>query len=203
MPTISFRAGSDFTIEDLGGSGLGFYGNGFGNSVSVNAYQDRTFITDSLGVAHGPECDNVKYYSPTQAILGQSGTPINLTQIPNYQSTLNIRFSHNVAVQVMNAKVRIFDRVNINNGPSGLTCRIAEIIHTGNTQVDNGAGDATWLTPAGTANILSLVDSPGLNGLTPNGTGNVTHDWFLALSAAPNSIGSKTQFALYVEMEYL
>lgn len=203
MAVISFRAGEGFTINDLGGSGLGFYGDSFGRSVRVGFYQDRTFITDSLGVQQGPECDNVKYYSSSQAILGQEGSPLNLRAIPNYQSTLNIRFTHDFAVRVEQVKVRIFDRTNINNGPSGVTCKVAQIIHPDEEQDENGTGDTSWHTPAGAVDVVSLVNSPGISGLTPNGTGDIIHDWFLAISASPDSIGSKTKFGLYAEMEYL
>jgi hypothetical protein len=29
------------------------------------------------------------------------------------------------------------------------------------------------------------------------------HDWYVALSAEPNTIGSKTQYGLYFTLEYL
>ena len=52
MALISFLAGEDDTINDLAGSGLGFYGAaGFGASVQVGQYQGRTFITNSSLVA--------------------------------------------------------------------------------------------------------------------------------------------------------
>ncbi|MFQ3675224.1 MAG: hypothetical protein SNJ64_01610 [Endomicrobiia bacterium] len=104
-----------------------------------------------------------------------------------------------------NAEVRIFDRVNINNPPSGVTCMIADIVHPDNVQNNNGSGSTNWVNAGGSGSVLSLITSPGTSGLRPSGTGttDTRHDWFLAISASPDSVGSKTQFGLYVSLEYL
>lgn len=203
---IQFLAGTDFAINDASESGLGFYGaSGFGYSVPVGQYQGRTYITDATGVVEGPECDNIKYSDATHAILGQVGTPVLLTEIPNYLATLKIHFTSDDPVRVENAAVRIFDRTDIDEGPVGVTCKVAEIIHLDDVQNDNGSGDASWHTPAGSSDIVDLISSPGESGIRPDGedTLDTIHDWFLAISASPDTIGSKTEFALYFEMEYL
>lgn len=206
MPTIKFYAGENFPINELNGSGLGFYGDtGFGASVAVGAYQGRTFITDGNGVNQGPEADNVKFLNAQSGIIGQVGTGIHLKAIPNYQATLNVRFTHATPVKTQNAELRIYDRSNINNAPSGVVAKVAELIHTSVTQVANGSGDTAWITPAGSAIVVPLVDSPGMSGQSPNGinTTEIRHDWYAAISAMPDSIGSKTKFGLYVSLEYL
>jgi hypothetical protein len=105
--TLSFLAGNGFTIQDLAGSGLGFYGDaGFGASVKVGDWQGRTFITNGAGTTQGPEADNVKYLNAGSGILGQAGSGIALTCIPNYQSTLNIRFTYDTPIKTQNAKVQ-------------------------------------------------------------------------------------------------
>lgn len=204
---IAFLAGQDFTIQDLAGSGLGFYGDsGFAASVKVGFWQGRTFITNSAGTTQGPEVDNVKYLNAGSGILGQAGSGIALTCVPNYQATLNIRSTNDTAVQVMNGLVYIYDRVSINNSPSGVSCAVAEIIHPNTTQGNSGSGDTTWAFPAGTGVTLSLSPSPGVSGLYAGNGSNSTktdtqHDHYLAISASPNTIGSKT-FGLYVDVEY-
>ncbi len=206
MALISFLAGSDFTINDLAGSGLGFYGDaGFGASVQVGQYQGRTYITNAAGTAQGPEVDNIKWSHPGSGIVGQTGSGLALRYIPNYQATLNIRFTHGSAVKVQNAAVRIFDRVNPDNPASGVTTKTAQLIHTNNLQDNSGSGDVTWNTPGGSAVVQSLVASPGTSGLSPNGpnTSDTQHDWYLAISASPDTIGSKTQYGLYTSLEYL
>jgi hypothetical protein len=202
------NAGSDFNI-DLAGSGLGFFGSGgFGASVAVAAYQGRTFVTDGNGVIQGPESQNVKYLNPGSGILGQTGTGIGLKAIPNFQSTVNVRFTNATAVKVQNVEARIYDRANINNPASGVTTKAAEIIHPDPAQGAGGSGDATWITPAGSGVTVPLAQSPGSSGLyAGNGAQSVRtdtrHDWYMALSASPDSIGSKTQYGLYVSLEYL
>ena len=204
MATLAFYAGEDFNINNLSGSGLGFYGGGFGYSVPVGEYQDSTFITNSTGTAQGPQVDNLKYYSDTSGIVNGASSGVALTAIPNYLSTLNIRFTHSSAIRTQNVKFRVYDRSSINNDPSGVTCKVAELIHPDTNQTNNGSGDTSWVTVHGSDTILDLVASPGVSGERPNGssTSATQHDWYLAITASPDSIGSKL-FAGYVELEYL
>jgi hypothetical protein len=205
MPSIDFYAGENNNINNLAGSGLGFYGDsGFGYSIAVGSYNGRTFITDSTGTAQGPEADNCKYLNTSGVIVGQTGSGINLLALPNYLASLNIRFTHSSAVKIQNAKIYAYDRVNKNNNPSGVTLYAAEIIHPSTTQSATGSGDSTWINVKGSGTTLSLVNSPGVSGLSPSGanTSQSQHDWYVALSATPTSVGAK-EFALWMELEYL
>lgn len=196
------------TGHDIGSSGIGFFGDaGFGSSVSVGLYNDSTFITNSNGTDSGPTLNNIKFSHPSSGIVNGVASPsgLLLDKITNAQATLNIRFTHSTGVITQNAKVRIYDRYNINNPASGVTTKIAQIIHPSTSNSVTGSGSASWVTPGGSGVILNLANSPGMSGLSPNGSGTVDsrHDWFLALSASPDSIGSKTQYAMWVELEYL
>jgi hypothetical protein len=204
MATFTFHS----TGYDIGSSGIGFFGSaGFGSSVSVGLYNDSTYITNSNGTIAGPSLNNIKYSHPQSGIVNGLASPsgLLLTRITNAQSTLNIRFSHATGVITQNAKLRIYDRSNINNPASGVTTKIAEIIHPSTSNSVVGSGSATWVTPGGSGTILSLANSPGMSGFSPSGSGTVSdrHDWYLALSSSPDSIGSKTQYAMWVELEYL
>jgi len=207
---ITFYAGENEFINNLSGSGLGFYGPSFGRSVAVGANQQSTFITNGAGTDEGPQVDNDQFIDfgggPSDTGVSLNGlSPVLLTQVPNFLSTLNIRFTNDVAVIVQNAQLRIFDRVNINNPASGVTTKVAEIIHPDIVQVDNGSGDIFWQTPAGSSVIMSFVDAPGISGLSPAGpnTTDSRHDWYAAISASPDSIGSKTQYGLSFSLEFL
>jgi hypothetical protein len=205
MATIQFYAGENNSINNLAGSGLGFYGDGgFGYSVAMGSYNGRTFITDSTGTSQGPEVDNCKWQSTSGVIVGQTGSGIHLLSLPNYLSTLNIRFSHTTNVKTQNAKIYGYDRVNKNNNPSGVTLYGAEIIHPNTVQSMTGSGDNAWIQLAGSGSTIGLVSSPGTSGLSPNGpnTSDSQHDWYLALTATPTSVGAK-EFALWIELEYL
>lgn len=209
MATIKF-----YTDGNLigGGSGLGFYGDaGFGASVPVSSYQGRTFITNSAGTSQGAEGDNIKFTNAGSGILGTVGTGIGIDAIPYNKASLQIKFEHTSQVRVQNPTLRIYDRYNIANAASGVTTKVAEIVHpwSSQTPVTTGSGvnDGKWYTPAGSSTVMSLSPSPGPTGVYV-GNGNSTysstvHDWYVAISASPNSIGSKTQYGLYVALEYL
>ena len=203
MATFSFYANQN-GITNLAGSGLGFFGSAFGTSVNVGAYQTTTWITDANGTVQGPQCDNTQWTHPSSGSINGAASVL-LTQIPNYLATLNPRFTHSSAVRLQNSKIRFYDRSNINNDPSGVLCKFAEIVHPPTAQTNVGSGDSTWKTPSGSSVIVTLAwPSPGMSGLAPNGpsTSADRHDFYTCISLSPNSVGSKT-LALYIETEYL
>ncbi len=193
---------------NLNGSGLGFYGAGFGQSVDVGDYQNTTFITNANGTAQGQQVNNVRYLNSFSGVVGSASSGILLTQIPNYLATLNVRFTHTSAIKAQNVKCRIYDRININNDPSGLICQVAELIHPSTIQTETGSGDTQWINTYGSGSIQNLAPSPGTSGEF-SGTGSnstrsdTRHDWYLALSESPSSIGSKLFNGLYISLEYL
>ena len=199
--TISFLTGS---AGNLNGSGLGFYGAGFGTSVEVGAWQSSTYITNSAGSVDGGVTNNVKWSHAESGIPSDVGSTTNLQYIPNRLATLNIRFNNDAAVTTQNAVLRIFDRSNINNGASGVTTKVAELIHPDTVTSTLGSGDSQWITPAGSGTTVSLRPQPGQSGLNAMGGNSTTqHDWYVAITASPDSIGAKTLYGLYVELEYL
>lgn len=203
MATISFYAG-DASLENIQSSGIGFYGSsGFGSSVAVGQYQDDTYITDSNGSINGGKAKNVKYFNSASG-YANSVSARHLRTIANGLATLNVRFTHTTGVKTQNVKLRIYDRSNIANNASGVTTRVAELIHPDNNENLVGSGSNNWETPNGTG-FMTLASSPGMSGLSPSGSDTIDarHDWYLAVSASPDSIGSKTQYALWVELEYL
>lgn len=215
-PAIGFWAGTDFLVNDLAGSGLGFYGDsGFGASVQVSTWQGRTFITNANGTVQGPEADNCKYLNPTGVVLGQSGSGIGLNQIPNYLSTLNVRFTNDTAVRTQNVQLSIYDRTSPTNPASGVTTAVYEVSHLATTQTTTGSGGPGTPTISGahawkifttsTTGTMQMTSSPGTSGLRPSGssTTDTRHDWYLALSASPDSIGSKTAYGVYISLEFL
>jgi hypothetical protein len=215
--TINFFAGEGFAIQNLSGSGLGFYGQGsFGASVRVGQYQDNTYITDSTGTVQAQKTNNTKYINANSGQLG-TGDTHNLLDIPNYLATLNISFSNSTPCQVQGATVTFFDRSSTNNPPSGVLPMIAEVVHPVNTMgavPPLGSGSTQWSTPGGSGGVvngytwqapMALRDSPGLSGLGPVGGNTVSsqHDWYVLVSQSPLAIGSQLNNALFVQLEYL
>lgn len=211
MAAITFIGGGyGLPISNLNNSGLGFFGSSFGQSVAVNAWQQSTYITDGNGINQGPQVNNVQWAHPNSGYV-QNGTLVNLTYIPNYQGTLNVRFTNSTACRTTNAQLFIYDRVSTSNAPSGVLCAVNHLIHPGATQVAGGSGLSQWEFPAGSSYVNCSVlangnaFSPGTSGLSPNGgaTTDTQHDWYFAMSSSPTSIGSKTQFGALFSTEYL
>ena len=210
MALIQFIGqGPNSVIQNLSGSGLGFYGSpGFGASVAVSAWQGTTFITDATGTLQGPQCHNTQYLNSASGILDSATSGVPLTEVPNYMCPLNIRFTNSSAVNVQNAKVMIFDRSNINNAASGVHTAVAEVVHPDTVQSNTGSGSKSWqmfsyLTPGSSMPLSASPATSGEYGGTQNAThADTEHDWYLALSASPDSIGSKQNYGLYTYLEY-
>jgi hypothetical protein len=205
MPAaINFFA-LDNHVQNLNSSGLGFFGSTFGDSVEIGEYQDSTYITNSNGTTEGPQATNIKFVHPNSGSINGLD-PVNLLNIPNYLATLNVRFTNDTAVRCQNAKFYVYDRVNINNNPSGVLCKVAEIVHPSLAQTGlTGSGSTSWQTVNGSGSVLEFTfESPGYSGLAPSGNSTVDTrmDYYIGISASPSSVGSKT-FAGYFSVEYL
>lgn len=210
MAAINFYANNqqnDFEIP-LEGSGIGFYGaGGFGRSVQVDTFQSTSYITDSNGVEQGAELNNVKYIHANSGLVNGT-TELDVKYIPNYQSTVNVRFTHDTAVQTQNALCYIYDRTSTDNAPSGLVCYCYETLHPEVAQDFEGSGLTEWTNTYGSESILSLAASPGCSGwYAGSGLGSehidTRHDYYVCLSVSPDSVGSKTLFGMSVQLEYL
>jgi hypothetical protein len=186
MAEIKFHANvlADNSVTEIGhtlGSGIGFYGGGFGVSVPVGSQQTQTWTTNASGTAEGIRLHNTAMVtSGTATVSGtvsvDGGSPINLNNLPNYQCPLNIRFTHDTPVQVQNCKLRIFDRNNINRPASGVTTWVYEARHpsvltSGNSLSFRADQDGVfrWTeydpTVMGNSNFdMLLTSSPGVSG---------------------------------------
>lgn len=198
-----YIAETDVSVDT--GEALGFFGSdGFGDPLSLNEFNGRTFVTNISGSVGFEECDNCRRNSSSTVIIGQTGTGISLINLPNYLATVNLRFTHPQSVLVQNAKLIAFDGSDVTNAPTGLDVYGAEIIHTSRLQTASGTGDTTWTQMQGSGQQLNLVNSPGTSGLSPLGpaTTSVRHDWYVALSVTPTIPGDRN-FNLRVDLEYI
>jgi hypothetical protein len=228
---IKDQTGDGQLIDSAAGSGIGFYGNGFGISVPVGSQQTTTFITNSVGTSEGARLNNTslstKGDSVTQGEVSiNSASKINLDRLPNYLCPLNVRFTHSEPVKVQNCRLRIFDRNNISNHASGVVTYIYESRHPSTLQTignlsHRGRVDNSWFEfdPATAMLDMTFTNSPGVSGtnttsqdtnvnlgyLTQQGSTHqaTRHDWYVALSSEPETVGSKTQYGLYFTVEYL
>jgi hypothetical protein len=223
--------GSPTVINHSAGSGLGFYGLTFGASVPVGSQQNTTYITNSTGTNQGSQLNNtamntIGNQSTAGKVSVNGSVAIDNNKLPNYLCPLNVRFTHDQAVRVQNCKLRVFDRTNINNAASGVTTYVYEARHpSANQTVGNldlrGRSANSWVefNPSTSPTDMVFTNSPGMSGtntsssdtdvnlgyITTNGVSHSStrHDWYVAISSEPESIGSKTQYGLYFSVEYL
>lgn len=215
-------------IPHAAGSGLGFYGNGYGISVPVGQYQATTWVTNANGTAtNAYQLNNTKYASVSGVQSNGSNEIVN-SGLPNYLAPLNIRFTHDTPVRTQNCRLRIFNRNDINVQASGVSTQVYEVRHPTETQntpglAHRGTVNHSWkeFDPNDVMSDLSFTASPGISGLNtiagdplslpPNTLGLTTqgadhqstrHDWYCALSSSPDNIGSKL-YGLYFTLEYL
>ena len=217
MAELYFYAGEDFQIAHAAGSGIGIFGaGGAGYSISVNEYGDTAYITSTDGQTVFAQIDNVKWISAS-GYEGAGSVSGWLDALPNYLTTLNVRFTHGSAVRVQNVRLRgYYD--TIATEPSGIIIQAAEIVHPLETAEPpaSPSGWPFWMSLSGSTNVLWLANSPGMSGHYACGQEqtqqnethgsnrtDTRHDWFVALSVSPQTVGSKVGNRIYVELEYL
>jgi hypothetical protein len=193
--TITFHAnGSDGTESLIDhqasvASGIGFFGDGFGQSVAMDTPQSTTFITDGTGTANtGRQLKNTKYVAqagagdndPGLVQAGDGTTSYQLQNLPNELCPLNIRFENDVSVQTLNPKVIIFDRQSIENSAVGVDTLVYEVRHplastsAGRLDLissDSKASKNKWFefdSGQSTPDTLVCTPSPGPSGLNTN-----------------------------------
>ena len=255
--TITFHAngadGTESLIDHEASvpSGIGFYGDAFNQSVSIDTPQSTTYITDGTGSADtGRQLRNTKWVrrvgaganDPGIVQAGDGNASFELQFLPNELCPLNIRFENEVAVQTLNPKIIIFDRTSIENQAVGVDTLVYEARHplasTSANRLSHISSNSKAQIPqwfefdsgqAGPPDPLFLTNSPGPSGLNTNASDDSLssffdnelpeenkadylqgaagsyerHDWFVALSAIPRSIGAKREYALYFSVEYV
>lgn len=169
---------------------VGFFGASFGFSIRVGEFNVTTTRTNANGTSNGGSMPNTRFANTSGAFIGV--TAQELLSVDNSESTVAIRLTTDNSVGTQNASFRAFDRLNINSIPSGVTIRAAEILKP--SPVIRGSGDTNWSVVAGSGQTLSMANQ-ALNA--------TTHDWYIALTATPLSIGEKTNIGFYFETEFL
>lgn len=201
MATAEIHVTNDIMVAS--NQAIGFFGDGdFGDPISLNSFNGRTFIVSSDGSTEIMECNNCKYKDSQRVIVGQNGSGILLDQLPNYLSTMNLRFLNDSPVMVQNATLNVYNGVDPAVPPSGLSCYGAEIIHSSMAQDATGLGDSSWVSLGGSAASLSLSNSPGISGTFPVSQLDTRHDWYVALSIGPTLPNDKV-FAFMFDLMYL
>jgi hypothetical protein len=171
---------------------IGFYGPGFGLSVKVGEYNETTYRTTEDGQTDGSALPNLRYANTSGAFVASEILGTELQEVNDSEATLRIRLTTDSAIQTQNAKFRTFDKTSIDSAPSGVNVFAAEIIKPSGGLT--GTGDVNWTQIEGSGTVLSLDDQA---------VASTEHNFYLALTSTPTSIGEKTNFAFYFEAEFL
>jgi hypothetical protein len=195
------RSGSYVTISATGNR-IGFNGATFGSSIGVGEFQDSTHVTDdTMSTDFCPSAsghlNNCKYVSPTEINLNSAGTAtLTGTVTTGTQCTIKIWFEEDTSdTSVSNVRFYAYDGTTPTSDPTGVSTTSFEWTPSGiNTDSINGSGDA-WDAANGTNNSANklIMDSQ------PTSSG---HEFWLGLSASPDSTGLKTSFVYRVELDY-
>lgn len=160
---------------------------GFDSKVTVGAYNDTTHVKSSVGAndSSGNTPNNNKFISQAGGTGGDSqadwgdGTE-DLDQITNAEAALKINFSHGSSVITEDATFYAYDGSTPATAPTGVTFVAAEV------------GDANFTGAEGSGSALALDDN----------TTSTSHDFYIVVSASPDSVGLKDAFALRIELTY-
>lgn len=166
---------------------LQFAGGTFDSSIAVGSYNDSTHVKASGGTdsSSGNTPNNVKFISATGGTGGDSqadwgdGTE-DLDQITTAECTLKINFSDASSVTTTSHIFYAYDGSTTTAVPTGVTFYAAE------------QGDANWTNAEGSAAALTINDD----------TAATSHDYYIAVSASPESVGLKDSFTLRSELTY-
>ncbi len=170
---------------------LGFFGANLGFSIRVGEFNNTNFVTDDIGVTNFGQVPNLRWANVSGAFVASELTATELLEIDNSEATLRVRLQTDSAVGTQNSAFRAFDRVNINNSPSGVTVLSTEIRK--HSPSIRGSGDTFWTTIAGTGD-LDFDDQVAASSV---------HTWYVGLTVSPQSIGEKTDLGFYFETEFL
>ncbi len=115
-----------------------------------------------------------------------------LLEVLNSEATIRVELMTDSAIATQNTTFRTFDKTSIDDAPSGVDVYAAEV----RTEFGPvGSGDTFWTPNLGGSGVILTLDDQG--------DAATTHNWWLALSASPTTIGEKTNFAFYFETEFL
>lgn len=128
---------------------------------------------------------NSKFISQSGGTAGDSqvdigGGTVDLDTISTANCPLKINFSHGSSVATSGAIFYAYDGTTTTAVPTEITFQAAE------------QGDANWTNAEGSAAAVTITDD----------TTATSHDYFILLSASPESVGLKSAFKLRLELNY-
>jgi len=150
---------------------IAFSDGTFGNTVTVGAYNGGTHVKTALGVdkssANTP--NNVKYVASGTGDWGDGTESLSL--MTTAEASLKITVAYDTNITVTDITMFGFDGTTPATAPVGMDIYLAE------------QGDSTWTNADGSASALDIDDSD---------TPATSHNFYVAISCSPSSVGEKT-----------
>lgn len=177
------------TPTTIGGTDLlQFAGpGGFDDPITVSEYNDTTHVESSVGAndSSGNTPHNNKFISQSGGTGGDSqadwgGGTEDLDQITTAEAALLINFADASSIVTTDAVFYAYNGSNTATGPTDVDFRAAEV------------GDANFTQAEGSGSPVTINDD----------TASTSHNYYLVVSASPQSVGEKTAFALRIELTY-
>lgn len=149
-----------------------FNGAAWGTNVVVGSYQDTTHVSDSSDthLCTTNHVHNVKYLTSTTMSLDGAGSA-NLSTLTTGNSPWKFNFSDGSSVATTSGLFYFYDGTTDATAMSGVTVQAAE-----------GGTTSTWVAANGSGSALSLANQGAAT----------SHDFFIAASLTPTSVGAKT-----------
>ena len=189
--TIQWKGGNDITtISD--GEHIGFFGASFGDSIVLNTYQDKTYVTNIGGTDNSGELPNIKFVSNSPGTGSiSSGSVAAITTFTQDQCTLHLSLTSGSASRIHAIKLIAYSG-SLTVGPSGGLSAVG----TPNTTIMGfERGDTDWTIMSGSAQPLTLTPYS-------DAAGKETHDYYIGLSAQPQAMGININISLALYAEW-
>ena len=192
MATFTWNGYISSSWTDLGANTIVFSGASFGDNITVDAYQDSTNAGNGdPGTDQGAMNNNKYLTGSTISINGAGSVALNDTNLTANDCTLKVNFSHGSAVAITSARFYSYDGTTVTNEAVGVAAYAFErgVSATAWTQINSDSGN---IGGDNSGERLSLADQ---------GSGT-SHDYYVAVSASPESFGAKTSFDLGLALTY-
>lgn len=180
---------------DVGANTIVFSGSGgLTTPITVGNWQEETHLgdgdpgTDQCGSNHVP---NVEYITGTQYDSGGGTETLNDTNLVATECTMRVKFADASAVETSNGRFYAFDGSTTTNEAVGIEAHAFErgVSATAWTEINDDSGNVGG---DNSGERLSLTDQ---------GSGT-EHYFYIAVSARPESVGSKTEFDFGIGLTY-
>lgn len=199
--TISWTGGPGTDTIDPSGANdtIKFARSSFSSSVRVGQYQDTSWVSDDSGSTNYNQLTNTKYVDASGVSL-DGASRADLTAIPVSGVTVRIHFNESAdPVQLQNSEFIVYDGVDVDNDPTGVTVQVFEAsitpsgtLSTASASGLNANGNSVWTSVHGST-TLPLITQSGLD---------TDHYVYLGISVTPSSVGAKT-WSMQYSTEYL